>query len=1782
MIAHFKLPNRILTIISTNASGTEVGLPQPSALNRTFADNSLVSGVSVTSPDPVTLTESSRWKVRSYTSSGSILPANGSGVSSISPFYITTNTSLTWNWEPEYKLTYTNVGAGIGTVVLSDYGVGGWYTNNQVVTATATPASGSSFTGWSGATNTASPVITITMSAGKALFANFGPAVVTMWPLTIISTNGAGANVGEPWPTYGTTNIVHGSSIRPIVTSPYTLNPPTERVVADSYTGTGDAQSGVGPNATSFTMTQVSTQRFNWHSQYLLTVEIAGNGSVSRNPGGDPAVGLSTTNLSWWYDAGTVVTLTANMMGTSKYLTWGGDVPVSGSANTTLTMASNRTVKVTFTEQALDSDNDGLPDDWEQRFKLDYTKSDPTTGKLTDGGLGDSGTFGDPDNDGVPNLLEYQITWRLYTNFVNGVVECNPVNADSDGDGIDDGYELYNMLPPGGVMGQPGSQTNFLAVVNPRGIFGADGNPDGDCLWNPLTGYVNSNAPLTTIMEYEGPDRIVPGTWNIPMDVGVTNNGGVYVISNVFRFVLNPVDTDDQSSSDSTDSEIASFNTHGDGFDDGFEYTWDVWQGSHSGDPIGDPLGRKIPQRYGTGPFPTAAVVLDMTEDGTNDLAVCNYAYGDVSVYFNTNGLLFLQSQRFPVGAGPVAMVSGNLDSTNNIVNDLVVVNKLGNSITVMLNDPTNIYNSVTYPVGPSPVYAALGDFNGDTNMDIAVANSGDGTVTILTNDTLGGFANYTTIPGVGTPSCIAAGHIFTVSTNNLYMDLLVTDTAGSQVRVLQNTAGAFTQTNPVSLPGQPSAIVIGDFDSDTIDDFAVTIVNNDVNSLQHYRGLGGGAFAFNQKLWCGEKSSPLHLAAGYLDLQASNDLDVVVASTSNSTGRIFLGSRNGSLTSATSVDLPAAPVWVAIGDIDSDGINDLVFVCRDQHLVSIFTGYGDGKMGVYGDLATSDTLVDRRFNPHTMHPQDPDAGRPDYDLIYKPGGGVGAWFTDYLEYHAWDIGLYSNKILRTEFPSLPRCTNPFLWDTDGEGMPDGWEIVFGYDPWDRNTAGPTYTDADENPDLDGYAIDGDLIHHDVYLEDAGPGTLAYHNFNPATGWQCPDRNNPPPLTGPFVNRLELLGGRDRPAVIPNDRNDRSTSPKLIDTDGDGMWDGWEHYVGLNPVAAGDGGGDPDMDGLSNIEEFLCPDNLIGDGWVVNNGVLTVTGNLSAGKIAQIQARIRFVSGWKNKTAPTDPLDKDTDCDQVADGGEQAAFNYMGAVGTVIITEVATNGLGIVTATYKGRGLSPTTADTDGDHLPDYWESSFKGSGHNDGMDATVKDEFLDYDGDGLVNFQEYMTGAVPHWQYQNNNGEMLWEQGLGIYGYDPFDFFDETLSTSGLYPNGDAMVSYGGRRPKYWDPWYILPKDMGYVGMPWNFLTAAEPPKQPWLFSTTDPRSTDTDWDSMDDYWEVYHMLNPCRGVRDLVAGKVLGADMGWAIFDLDIQVAPWVNGEWEMDSDQDGFPNVYESIQGSSPNPAFYHTDPSPYWMSDISYEQSWANLYYWTGVKFGMFKYYYWFNNMIYRAPLKLHAFPQYLFDFEMNEGFDTDNDNIGDRAELVSNASKPGKTDPLDAGDPIKRRALYLNGNAAARTFMGTTHSWRQMRTFTVEAWVRPANPISGAEQVIVERPGFVADGNGLGYSSGIRLNFRLGLDANGCPFVGYDGGGYDPIFVEAKAGISLALKANQWAHLAGVYDGEAGKLFLYVNGQMACMTPSGEIPFNGHFGPAPTNTLEEGAVWQRII
>lgn len=694
-------------------------------------------------------------------------------------------------------------------------------------------------------------------------------------------------------------------------------------------------------------------------------------------------------------------------------------------------------------------------------------------------------------------------------------------------------------------------------------------------------------------------------------------------------------------------------------------------------------------------------------------------------------------------------------------------------------------------------------------------------------------------------------------------------------------------------------------------------------------------------------------------------------------------------------------------------------------------------------------------------------------------------------------------------------ATDPFHWDTDADVVSDGYEIKMGLKPIDP-------ADGTENPSGDYMALYDDGVdqfrHRQVY--DA-------LGFDPRTAWgeNYLTRGTTRTLSGqentvPFSNREKYLASLYLGFLQGNlacaNFNGFALDPKSIDTDTDGIFDGWELYVGLNPKNKDDAVADGDEDGLNAFQEFSAYDINLTRGATWPNG------------------RTHFDMAWLNKVWPTDPNADDTDGDALLDGGEGGYSDKdlpggEDAEGSLAALKYAGGTINWNNSSYVGCGLNPTTVDTDKDGIPDHWEARYRSTIYDiadldarNGMDGTHKDATQDYDLDGLVNYQEYLSSAVHHWRYTE------WAAGLPLGSYDPMAFFTGT--------------------PYEWD-WNFEWR----TAMPFLYVSSVMN-----RYTATSPRLADTDYDGMDDYWEIYHGLNPMYGTLDIHQSMVMGATVFAGVPPtFDIRLQPYVAGSPFSDPDQDGLPNSDESVQPNVPDPAFYHTSPSPLWVTDTSYQRSWVNLYYELG---GLLMHWYWGSSI--RLP------PTYMFSFESNEGFDTDNDMVGDRAELVHTPSSPGTTDPLNLESPARRRALYLDGNAAARTRGRFLHPTYDLTTFTIEAWVRPANPAKGEMQVVLERTMQVPNGNIMGFPESTRLNFRLALDEAGCPFVAYNGLGYDALYVEAKAPSIHALQPDRWYHLAGVYDGTAKRLYLYVDGEMRRSVASAERPANGWYTGNP--------------
>ena len=144
---------------------------------------------------------------------------------------------------------------------------------------------------------------------------------------------------------------------------------------------------------------------------------------------------------------------------------------------------------------------------------------------------------------------------------------------------------------------------------------------------------------------------------------------------------------------------------------------------------------------FGVGPNPagqlTASISIaagDLNGDGNLDLALANFSppKDRVSILLGTRTGSFSAAINFASDAGPRSVAMGDFNGDGNF--DLAVANFL--NVSVLRGTGTGSFGAATnFAVRSLLRSVAVGDFNDDGKLDLAVANSSSGTVSILLNN---------------------------------------------------------------------------------------------------------------------------------------------------------------------------------------------------------------------------------------------------------------------------------------------------------------------------------------------------------------------------------------------------------------------------------------------------------------------------------------------------------------------------------------------------------------------------------------------------------------------------------------------------------------------------------------------------------------------------------------------------------------------------------------------------------------------------------------------------------------------------------------------------------------------------------------------------------------------------------------------------------------------------------------------------------------------------------------
>ncbi|CAF3564904.1 unnamed protein product, partial [Rotaria sp. Silwood1] len=290
---------------------------------------------------------------------------------------------------------------------------------------------------------------------------------------------------------------------------------------------------------------------------------------------------------------------------------------------------------------------------------------------------------------------------------------------------------------------------------------------------------------------------------------------------------------------------------------------------------------------------------------------------------------------------GPIAAAIGDFNSDSYL--DIVVANYDNSSVGVLLGNRNGTFQTQRiFSVGNNiqPIAITVADFNNDGRLDTVVANYRGSNITVLLGNGNGTLqAQYSMSTGANSkPNAVAVGDF----NNDNRLDIAVANYGTSKVGVfLGNGDGTFTiqSTYSTGSSSRPYAVAIGDFNHDNQLDLAT--VNYGTNKVGIFLGIRNGTFQAQTTFLVGTKPSWISVA----DFNDDSYLDIAVLNSGDNNVGIFLGNENGVF--GTQATFPVGnSTWsffFTITDLDSDGHLDIVVPNVVESTISILLGHGDG-----------------------------------------------------------------------------------------------------------------------------------------------------------------------------------------------------------------------------------------------------------------------------------------------------------------------------------------------------------------------------------------------------------------------------------------------------------------------------------------------------------------------------------------------------------------------------------------------------------------------------------------------------------------------------------------------------------------------------------------------------------------------------------------------------------------------------------------------------------------------
>ena len=349
--------------------------------------------------------------------------------------------------------------------------------------------------------------------------------------------------------------------------------------------------------------------------------------------------------------------------------------------------------------------------------------------------------------------------------------------------------------------------------------------------------------------------------------------------------------------------------------------------------------------RIRVGTSPTSVALADFNRDGKLDLAVANSGSNDVTILLGDGAGGFRPAAASPFAAGnsPNDIAAGDVNGDGNL--DLAFANHDTTYLTVLNGDGKGGFRPApgspfTVQSKPHPHGIVIADFNVDGKPDLATDDWQNNRITVVFNDGRGGFLS----PGVSFP--VGKMPYYKLRAADLNKDgradLVTTNFEGGNVTILLNDGkGAFKEPkgSPFESNKQPFGVAIGDLNGDGNPDLAVAHYSGHITDTSGDRmsillGAGDGTFrlAWSQLV---PGKAPTSAAIG--DINGDGIADVVFGNYGNASVTVVLGSRREFVLSPGSpLSVGSKPSGIAVGDLNGDGKADIVTANEEDNDIRV------------------------------------------------------------------------------------------------------------------------------------------------------------------------------------------------------------------------------------------------------------------------------------------------------------------------------------------------------------------------------------------------------------------------------------------------------------------------------------------------------------------------------------------------------------------------------------------------------------------------------------------------------------------------------------------------------------------------------------------------------------------------------------------------------------------------------------------------------------------------------